>query len=88
MLHNENDFFYKYKILFGISSGGISLGLSCLGLYTYLKMEGYAMDAFSWIPIVSFSFSIFIASWAVLTLPFLVIAELMPEKVISNDYKY
>lgn len=69
------------KILFTISSGGTAIGLSCLGSYTYLKTLGFAMDGWSWIPIVSFSFCIFIASWGVLTLPFLVIAELTPEKI-------
>lgn len=39
------------------------------------------MDGWSWIPVASFSFCIFIASWGILTLPFLVIAELMPQKV-------
>lgn len=69
------------KILFGISSGGATLGFSCMALYTYLKTLGYEVEAMSWVPIASFSFIIFIASWGVLTLPFLVIAEVMPEKV-------
>lgn len=69
------------KILFAISSGGTAIGLTCLGSYTYLKTLGVNMDGWTWIPIASFSFCIFIASWGVLTLPFLVIAELTPGKV-------
>lgn len=44
-----------------------------------LKKWNYDVEEFSWIPITSFSFVIFIASWAILTLPFLVISEIMPE---------
>lgn len=39
------------------------------------------METYNWIPLVSFSFVLFIASLAVLTLPFIVISELMPEKL-------
>lgn len=46
-----------------------------------LKSWNLDVKAFSWVPITSFSFVIFIASWAVLTLPFLVISEVMPEKL-------
>ncbi|KAJ6645682.1 Facilitated trehalose transporter Tret1, partial [Pseudolycoriella hygida] len=68
-------------VLFSISSGGAAIGLSSLSTYTYLKAQGFPLQDFSWIPIASFSFCLFIASWGVLTLPFLVIAELMPEKI-------
>lgn len=72
---------FDSKILFALSSGGTFIGLTCMGIYTYLQTLEYTMDGFTWIPVASFSFCIFIASWGVLTLPFLVIAELMPEKV-------
>lgn len=40
------------------------------------------VSSFNWVPIVSFSFVVFIASWGLLTLPFLVVTEILPEKVI------
>lgn len=46
-----------------------------------LKSWQYDVDAFNWVPVASFSFVIFIASWAVLTLPYLVISEIMPEEI-------
>lgn len=46
-----------------------------------LKSWQYDIDAYNWIPVASFSFVIFIASWAVLTLTSLVIAEIMPENI-------
>lgn len=64
-----------------VSTIGTALGLITLGTYMMLKSWHYDVDAFSWIPVASFSFVIFIASWAVLTLPFLVISEVMPENV-------
>lgn len=57
------------------------MGLTTLGVYMMLKTWGYDVEAFNWIPLASFSFSIFIASWAILTLPFLVISE-------GNETKY
>lgn len=46
-----------------------------------LKSMGYEVGAFNWIPVASFSFVIFIANWGILTLPCLIIAEIMPEHV-------
>lgn len=66
-------------MLFIISTLGTAFGLTVLGVYMMLKSWHYAVEPFNWIPIASFSFVIFIASWAVLTLPFLVISEVMPD---------
>ncbi|XP_063702742.1 facilitated trehalose transporter Tret1-like [Culicoides brevitarsis] len=69
------------KFCIAISAGGTCIGLAILGTYTYLDMIGIDTSKFLWIPLVSFSFVIFIASWGVLTLPFLVLSEIMPEKI-------
>ncbi|XP_031629245.1 facilitated trehalose transporter Tret1-like [Contarinia nasturtii] len=69
------------KFLYVVSTVGITLGLTTFGIFMMLKTNGYDVEIFNWIPIASFSFVIFIASWAVLSLPFLVIAEIMPEKL-------
>lgn len=52
-----------------------------MGVYMMLKSWQYNVEPFNWIPIFSFALIIFIASLAILNLPFLVISELMPEKV-------
>lgn len=70
-----------FQFLYVVSTVGIAIGLSTLGVYMMLKKSGVNVEIVNWIPIVCFSFVIFIASWAVLTLPFLVISELMPEKL-------
>lgn len=43
-----------------------------------LKSLDYEVEAYNWIPIVSFSFILFISSWAVATISITVVAELMP----------
>lgn len=48
-----------------------------------VRSHGYPVDEYNWIPLVSFSFVIFIANWAVLTLTFLVISEIMPDNLKS-----
>lgn len=54
-----------------------------MAIHTFCSHLGYDMEAIRWIPIVAFSFTIFIASIGVLNLPFLVVAEVLPEKVFS-----
>lgn len=52
-----------------------------LGTYIMLDSWHYNVQAFNWIPVVSLSLAIFTASLAITSLPFTVIAELMPEKL-------
>lgn len=63
------------------SAFGIFIGLTGLATYMYFKSLGINVTSYAWVPILCFSFSIFIASFGVLNLPFLVITEIMPEKV-------
>lgn len=46
-----------------------------------LKSWHYDVDSFNWIPVVSFSIVLFMASCAILTLSPLVISEVMPDKI-------
>lgn len=75
------------KILISTSSFGISLGMFIFALYSYLNGLGYDLSHFTWIPLVSFSFTLWIANLGVLTLPFLVTSELiitLPK--VSSDH--
>lgn len=65
------------KILISTSAFGISLGMLVFATYSYLDGLGYDLSLFKWIPLVSFSFTLFIANLGVLTLPFLVTSELI-----------
>lgn len=64
-----------------MSSVGTALGLITLGVYMMLKSWDYAVESFNYIPIGSFSFVILIANLALTPLPFLVISEVMPNKL-------
>lgn len=64
----------------------VSFGLLVMAAYIHTKDLGINVEAFEWIPITSFSFVILSASLGVLTLPFLVISETMPEKVSSIGF--
>lgn len=70
------------KVMMGLSAFGTSIGLGILGGYTLLKSEGYNLETFTWIPLVSFSFVIFIANWGLMTLPFMIVSEISHPKVI------
>lgn len=69
------------KILLAGSLFGAALGLFTYGLYSHLETLEIDVSNFKWIPLASFSFTIFIMNWGVLTLPFLVLSELVPQKV-------
>lgn len=73
------------QFLLTFSAFGTGLSLLVLGLYTYLKSLGVNVDGLGWIPVVSFGLVLFIASCGVLPLPFVVISEIIPEKVIQNS---
>lgn len=69
------------KLLLIISAAGIAIGQGIFAGFSYAKSLGHNVDSFDWLPLVCFSFSIFIGSVGVLTLPFLVLAEVMPQKI-------
>lgn len=59
----------------------MALGLVVLGVYMMLKSWNIDVSAFSWIPLASFSFAVFVSQLGVLSIPFLILAEIMPEKI-------
>ncbi|EDW85305.1 uncharacterized protein Dwil_GK18458 [Drosophila willistoni] len=69
------------KILLLISAVGICLGQCSMGGFSLLKFLGHDTSSFNWVPVAGFSFMLFIASWGMLSLPFLVISEIMPPKI-------
>lgn len=65
------------KILISTSAFGISFGMFVFALYSYLISLGYDLHHINWIPLASFSFTIWVANLGVLSLPFLVTTELI-----------
>lgn len=68
------------KLLFALTCFGTMVGLLAMGTHGYLKMF-YDMSAFNWLPIASLSFVIFVASIGLLPLTFVMLSELLPQKV-------
>lgn len=70
-----------------MSAFGTAAGLLVFAAYTYVKKIGTVnVHAFNWIPVASFAVAIFAANLGVLSLPFLVLQEILPEKVKFISY--
>lgn len=76
------------KILVTISSVGTAISLIGMGVYDVYKDN---LDDYRWIPIITFSMTIFMASIGMLPLTFVLLSEIVPKKVshinYSNDKK-
>uniref|UniRef100_A0A182W7L7 Major facilitator superfamily (MFS) profile domain-containing protein n=1 Tax=Anopheles minimus TaxID=112268 RepID=A0A182W7L7_9DIPT len=72
------------KILLLISSVGLTLGQSVFAAYCYGQHMGYDLTAFGWLPLVCFSIIVFLGTVGVGTMPFVVLAEIMPQKYFST----
>lgn len=64
-----------------VSSFGSCIGSASLGTYSYLQLHGYDLSFIAWVPIVSLSFSILLASIGILCLNFVIVGEVMPQKI-------
>lgn len=69
------------KILLIISTTGMGIGYTCLGIYSYMNLHGYDTSSFSYVPIISLSFTIFIGCIGVCTIPFIMLSEVLPHKI-------
>lgn len=65
------------RFLISTSAFGISSGMFVFAAYSFFNDRGHVAPYLNWIPLVSFSFVLWIANLGVLTLPFLVMSELM-----------
>lgn len=63
------------------STVGAATNQIVLGVYMMLSFYGFAVEAYNWIPIVSYSLCIFLSAFAIQGLPIAVTAEIMPEKI-------
>lgn len=72
---------FSFQFLIVSSAIGLALGQLVLGVYMMLKSWDVDVTAFNFIPLVSFSFVVFVSMLGVLSLPFVVLAEILPEKI-------
>lgn len=68
------------KLLYALTCCGTMVGLLAMGLHGYLKTFVDTSN-FDWVPIVSLSFVIFVASIGILPLTFVMLSEILPQKV-------
>lgn len=69
------------KVLILISLIGSAIGLFAMAVYDYLKLNGYNLSSFTWIPVLSLSLVVFISSAGIIPLSVLVSIENLPPKV-------
>lgn len=73
------------KALLLISTSGAAIALAMLGTFSYLHRLGVDVQAFDFVPLVSFSFYVFITCIGIMPLPFVILAEILPPKVSYLD---
>ncbi|XP_062551188.1 facilitated trehalose transporter Tret1-like [Armigeres subalbatus] len=74
---------FQRKVLYIGTAFGSSVGLAAMGVHAYLKMYGFDVSAINWIPVASLSFVIFIAACGILPLTFVILSEILPQKLRS-----
>lgn len=69
------------KTLLLVSTFGAAILLAITGTYVYLGKSGYDVSAFNLLPVICISFFIFINAIGILCVPYVILAEVMPQKV-------
>jgi hypothetical protein len=76
----------QFQMLLIISCFGCSLSLFVMGANSYVRYLGYELGAFNIIPVISFSVLVFIAAIGMVSLPFIMVNELVSQKVITKNF--
>jgi MFS family permease len=77
------------KVLMVASTSLSSLGYISIATYSYLKFVRFDVSSFKWVPIASLSLVIFVGSLGILSLPFIILPEIVPQKVsFENKLSY
>lgn len=71
------------RLLNIVSLFGSACGLLSMSLYHYLYVKDYDLSAFTWVPVISLSFVIFISSAGIVSLAFVCSVENLPTKVFE-----
>lgn len=73
------------KTLLTLSTTGASISLVILGTYSYLNENGFDVEQFNFVPLLSFSTFILICCFGILPLPFIVLTEILPAEVKFHE---
>lgn len=72
------------KVLLTISCAGSAIGLSVMGIYCYLSKHSVDVSPYNWIPVITLSFVIYISSIGIIPVPYIILSEVLPQKVQCN----
>lgn len=75
---------FKRRTLNLISLFGAAIGHIVTALFYYLSINGYDLSAYSYVPVMSLSFIIFIAAIGIMPLAFVCSVEILPPKIRTN----
>lgn len=70
------------RILYIVSTSGSSLGLCCVGIYTYFAKHNYDVANLSWVPVTCISLALYCVCIGIIPVTIVLMAELLPAKVI------
>lgn len=76
------------KILLLVSLSGCFVTHIITGTYSYLAKNEIDVSDFNWVPIVSISSFIFIASIGILPAPYVMLSEMIPQRVSHSTKKF
>lgn len=69
-----------------ISFGAAGLCHAIMATYTYISTStDINVQPFTWVPVVAFSSMIFIAACGALPVPYVVMGEILPDKVSATE---
>lgn len=73
------------KVLIAVSLLGSAVGLFTTAFCHYLNPNGYDLEIYAWIPIISLNFVAFISSSGIMSLLFICSVEHLPVKVCRSS---
>lgn len=73
------------KVLLIISAMGTAFGLSMMATYMHFQQLGYDVSQFRLVPLISLSMVLVVSSLGLVSVPYVIIAEVLPRKVSQND---
>lgn len=80
-------FSLEFQILMVVSFAGTAICHAVFATYVYLKEETTIdVTPFNWVPLVAFATMIFIAACGAMPVPYVLLGEILPDKVSSMIY--
>lgn len=72
------------KILLLVSLISVAIGLTALGMYSYLQEINIDVTDYTWVPVATLSFVFLMTAIGIYGLPFVLLAEVLPLNVIRK----